>query len=105
MPDHPAVMEPPNRREAMTLAAAGVAGFALREANGAVFNVRESPKENTPAADDTVAVEQAINRCLKAGGGVVYFPAGSYRLDKRIDVDLPPGTPLAIRGDGPGLSK
>src|SRR4051812_5255169 len=71
---------------------------------GRVFSVRDF---GAPAVggDATAAVERAVAACLKAGGGTVHFSAASYAVSKRLDVELPPGTPFALRGDGPGLSR
>jgi hypothetical protein len=92
-------MRRPNRRQAIVAGVAATGGalaLAAGEAIGGVFAVR---------GNDAASVERAVGECLKSGGGTVYLPAGSYRLDKRLVVDLPAGTGIAFRGDGPGLSK
>lgn len=87
-------MRHPNRRE--VIAGAGALALAAGGVAGSIFTVRN---------DDATSVGHAVDECLKSGGGTVYFPAGSYRLDKRIEITLPAGTGLALRGDGPGISK
>ena len=75
-------------------AAAGLAGtMALADAGSAAatttvsdtttldwFNVKESPYNaaGDGSADDTAAINSAIAAAVKAGGGVVYFPIGTY---------------------------
>jgi hypothetical protein len=63
------------------------------------------PVNGSGSDDDTAAVQNAIAKCLAAKTGVLFFPAGSYSLTKRIEIELPAGVSLAIRGDGPGLSR
>lgn len=47
---------------------------------GAVFNVRHPDfgAAGNGTADDTAAIQAAVNAAHAAGGGVVYFPAGTY---------------------------
>lgn len=45
-----------------------------------VFNVKAFGALGDGATDDTAAVQAAINACNTAGGGAVYFPAGTYML-------------------------
>jgi hypothetical protein len=62
----------------------------LRDKGGAVFNVRAygasgnyDPNGGAPRPDDTVAFENARNAAA-AVGGVVYIPAGSYRITRTV---------------------
>jgi hypothetical protein len=48
--------------------------------------------------DDTVAINAAISACVAAGGGVVYFPAGNYK----ITGTLVASSYLTFQGDGVG---
>ena len=43
-----------------------------------VFNVRDFGALGDGSTDDTTAIQNAINACNAAGGGVVYFPDGVY---------------------------
>ena len=45
---------------------------------GPVFNVQYYGATGNGTTDDTTAVQNAINAANQAGGGVVYFPAGTY---------------------------
>jgi len=49
---------------------------------GPVFDVTAAPfsADPTGATDSTSAIQSAINAAGAAGGGVVYLPAGAYRL-------------------------
>lgn len=50
---------------------------------GAVFNVKAYGAAGT-GGNDTAAIQSAINAAINAGGGIVYFPAGQYRLDATL---------------------
>lgn len=49
-------------------------------AYGFGFNVRQYGAVGDGVADDTLAIRAAISAANSAGGGVVYFPAGTYLL-------------------------
>ncbi len=56
-------------------------GFtSLIAAPNVVFNVKDYGALGNNVADDTAAFTAAIAACSAAGGGVVYAPAGNYRL-------------------------
>ncbi len=44
------------------------------------------PQTGLPAADATAAIQAALNDAGNAGGGVVYLPAGWYRLNTHLSV-------------------
>lgn len=92
-----------NRRQALGCAAllattGGVAAAAAAESDR-IFSVRR----NAASPDD--AVHDALERAVRSGGGTVYFPSGTYSFAKPLDVRLPPGVGIAIRGDGPEMSR
>lgn len=67
-------------------------------AEQSTFNVKAPPYNATGngTTDDTVAIQAAITACSAAGGGVVYFPAGTYLV-------TPSGSPsvgLSLMGTG-----
>lgn len=67
------------------------------------FNVK-SPlygAEGDGATDDTAAIQAAATAALTAGGGVVYFPRGNYRVTADLSFD----ESVFIYGDGPEISK
>ena len=47
-------------------------------AGGAVFDVRQYGAAGDGRTKDTRAIAKAIEACVKAGGGTVYFPPGKY---------------------------
>lgn len=51
-----------------------------------VFNVKDSGAEGDGVKDDTGAIEAALAKAEKAGGGVVYFPRGRYRVSEGLKV-------------------
>jgi hypothetical protein len=48
------------------------------EPYGRLFDVRSYGAAGNGAAKDTAAIQKAIDACHDAGGGIVYFSAGSY---------------------------
>ena len=56
----------------------------------------------TGTNDSTAAVSQAIAAAQSAGGGVIHFPAGSYRFDGQL---LITGSNIVLRGAGSQQSK
>lgn len=65
-----------------------------------VFNVKESTfgTVGDGVTDDTTAIQAAINAAIAAVGGVVFFPAGTYRITSALNVPRTYG--WAILGSG-----
>jgi hypothetical protein len=78
-----------------------------------VFNVmdfygKEKEKEmqkairrGSNAPDRTEAVQAAVKKAQEAGGGVIYFPAGTYGIQSELKI--PPRT--VLKGEGMGLAR
>src|SRR5436190_20363210 len=49
-----------------------------------VFNVRAFGATGNGTADDTTAIQKAIDTARDASGGLVFFPTGSYRVTASI---------------------
>jgi len=66
------------------------------------FNVKSSAYGATGdgVTDDTAAVQAAFDAAQAAGGGVVFFPRGSYFLDNAVTV----GATVSLLGVGPAGS-
>ncbi|RAV19696.1 glycosyl hydrolase family 28-related protein [Paenibacillus contaminans] len=60
--------------------------WAKEFAWSSVFNVNDYGAWPDDAADDTASVRDAVYAAKMSGGGVVYFPAGSYHL---THIDIP----------------
>ncbi|AUX41559.1 uncharacterized protein SOCE26_029800 [Sorangium cellulosum] len=64
-----------------------------------IYNVKSAPYNaagNGSTRDDT-AIQSAINDAGMAGGGVVYFPKGVYKLHARLNV---PYSGVILEGEG-----
>jgi hypothetical protein len=88
-----------------------------------VFNVKDYGAlgnwNGATGNDDTPAIQQAIDAAVSAGGGVVLFPAGNYRVQPQVARTVDPGTNsssqghtlliagnnVTLRGAGKGSSK
>ena len=64
-------------------------------------DVTTAGADPTGASDSTAAINAAI-RTVSQGGGVVYFPAGLYRVDGTLAVTA---SNVVLRGAGPELSR
>jgi hypothetical protein len=67
-------------------------------------NVREYGANGDGRARDTSAVQRAVDAAEKAGGGVVYLPAGTYlcgtvHLKSRVTLSLDPGATILASPD------
>ncbi len=62
---------------------------------GTIFNVKQFGAKGDDVTDDTAAIRSALDAARKNGGGIVYFPWGTYRLKDWICI--PPRT--VLRGD------
>jgi len=104
-------MPPDNlaRRRFLTTATAGLAGgalvalpstaFASEPASNVVFSVSAFGAQGDGTALDSPAINRAIAAAATAGGGTVYFPAGTYRcfsihLLSNVALYLAPGSVL-----------
>ncbi|RRJ96933.1 hypothetical protein Ga0100231_024580 [Opitutaceae bacterium TAV4] len=78
---------------------------AIPDVKGPVFDVTAAPYSADPtgAIDATTAIQSAINAAGKAGGGVVFLPAGTFRLsvpsekNEALLIDKPK---VVLRGAG-----
>lgn len=103
--------------------AIGLGTAATKTANW--INVKDHGAVGNGVADDTVAIQSALDACGNAGGGTVYLPAGIYRHNKTIQSPLVGGPGMGditartysenkhslhvwsnttVQGDGPGAT-
>jgi hypothetical protein len=68
-----------------------------------VFNVKDYGAVGNGVADDYAAILAAMTAAGSAGGGVVYFPPGTYKRASGVDFDLPSG--VRWKGAGSGSTK
>lgn len=88
----------------VNLEAADVRADNARFAGTPWFDVTHSDYGATGngSTDDTVAVAAAIDACVSAGGGVVYFPQGNYNLSSWATAGDAYAANVTLLGDGEG---
>ena len=64
------------------------------------FNVKAYGAIGNSTTDDTAAVQAAITACSAAGGGFVYFPAGTYALTPTANPAIAVPSNVNLVGDG-----
>jgi hypothetical protein len=65
------------------------------------FNVKAFGATGGGVANDAAAIQSAIDAAYTAGGGVVYFPRGTYIVSSQITWPKVSGKEFICRGDGP----
>jgi len=66
------------------------------------FNVLTYGADATGATDSTAAIQAAIAAAQAAGGGIVFFPQGTYLVSATITI---PANSISLMGVGMGASK
>lgn len=72
--------------EATAVATDATATRTLAEYFGDVFNVKNYGAIGDGTANDTTAIQATINAAQTAGGGQVWFPAGTYKITGTLSV-------------------
>lgn len=73
----------------------------IRDQGGAVFNVMAYGADNSGSAGTQAAIASAISAAQSAGGGIVYFPTGTYRIDSALTIT---GNGVTFMGAGMGAT-
>jgi polygalacturonase len=93
------------RLKCLSIVLAWVAAVAAVHAEETrTFNVREFGARGDGKSLDTGAIQQALDACGKAGGGIVRLPAGTYlcqpiHLRNKTTVQIDPGARLQATDD------
>jgi len=77
-------------------------GQAAPQVQDPMVDVREHGADPTGQADSTQAIQQALDQAGQLGGGVVWLPPGTYRVDGLLRIDH---SGVVLRGDGPEQSR
>lgn len=54
----------------------------------AVFDVKHYGAADDGATDDTAAIQRAVAAATTVGGGIVYFPRGTYVCGPSVETPL-----------------
>ena len=66
-----------------------------------LVNVRDFGAVGNGVTDDTTSIQNAVTRCSSLGGGIVFAPAGTYKVSAPITVP----SNVSIYGEGMGVTK
>jgi hypothetical protein len=66
-----------------------------------VYNVKDYGVSGNNDQDDAPGIQAAIDACFDAGGGIVYFPNGIYRMDTMQGADAHLQIPLSPYNSAP----
>jgi hypothetical protein len=75
---------------------------SIPNVSGPVFPVTANGADASGGSDATQAIQQTINQAQNAGGGVVFFPQGIYRVDGILKITA---SNIILRGKGYSKSK
>ncbi len=75
---------------------------AIPNVTGPVFNVTANGADTSGGSDSTQDIQATINQAQGAGGGVVYFPQGLYRVNGTLSVTK---SNVVLRGAGYSKSR
>lgn len=72
---------------------------------GQLFNVKTDPRlirhaTGNGSTSDHMAIQEAIDKAFAAGGGVVYLPAGHYKLQYDTGAGITMRSRVVLKGDG-----
>lgn len=71
-------------------------------AAGITYNVSDYGAVGNGVADDTDALQDAIDAAIAAKGGIIFLPQGTYRTTAPLDFSGMKGSPRGIRFEGAG---
>lgn len=77
-----------------------LANANMKTIPGPVFNVKGYDAKGDGITGDGVSIQKATDAASAAGGGTVFFPAGTYILDAPIAIP----SKVTLEGEGPRLS-
>ena len=72
------------------------------DAENKIWNVADFGAEGNGRADDYTALQRAVNTVIRAGGGTVYFPAGTYSISQTLRITMEGDAPVTLMAN-PGL--
>jgi hypothetical protein len=95
-------VDPDGRYTGINFTQSGTGAIArtVRDKLMDVVSVKDFGAVGNGVADDTAAIQAAINAVKSFGGGTVYFPTGDYLITQTLIINSPY---ITLRGEGGGV--
>ncbi len=72
------------------------------DAEQKIWNVADFGATGNGRTDDYTALQRAVNTVLRAGGGTLYFSAGTYSISDTLRITMEGDAPLTLSADPTG---
>lgn len=72
------------------------------DAENRIWNVKDFDAKGNGRDDDSAALQRAVNTVMRAGGGTVYFPEGTYRISSTLRITMEGDAPLTLMASPAG---
>lgn len=86
-------------------AGAGTVGRSVQSKLREAVSVKDFGAVGDGIADDSSSIQLAVNAIYDAGGGIVYFPAGTYKQNSNVDVYKGAAKRIILQGQGQSATK
>lgn len=84
-----------------TITEFGVSNLTSKFVATPIYNVKGYGATGNGTTDDTSSIQATINAARDAGGGVVYFPTGKYKITSTLNINH---SSIVLVGNGSGNS-
>ncbi len=66
------------------------------DAENKIWNVKDFGAKGNGRSDDYTALQRAVNTVMRAGGGTIFFPAGTYSISQTLRITMEGDAPLTL---------
>ena len=66
------------------------------DAENKIWNVKDFGAKGNGRSDDYTALQRAVNTVIRAGGGTIFVPAGTYSISQTLRITMEGDAPLTL---------